>query len=85
MYSPFLLQQLKCLKNDALDIQLKVFCEHTEEDMIEFSHRLEDIRLDFEYPLKEDREPKNFRPGIGSKHPIGDAFLFSILNGSKRC
>uniref|UniRef100_A0A670IPJ6 Diaphanous related formin 3 n=1 Tax=Podarcis muralis TaxID=64176 RepID=A0A670IPJ6_PODMU len=56
--------QLKCLKNDALDIQLKVFCEHTEEDMTEFSHRLEDIRLDFEYPLKEDREPKNFRPGI---------------------
>ncbi|XP_077783915.1 protein diaphanous homolog 3 isoform X3 [Podarcis muralis] len=40
--------QLKCLKNDALDIQLKVFCEHTEEDMIEFSHRLEDIRLDFD-------------------------------------
>ncbi|CAI5771651.1 protein diaphanous homolog 3 isoform X1 [Podarcis lilfordi] len=32
--------QLKCLKNDALDIQLKVFCEHTEEDMIEFSHHL---------------------------------------------
>uniref|UniRef100_A0A670IP08 Diaphanous related formin 3 n=1 Tax=Podarcis muralis TaxID=64176 RepID=A0A670IP08_PODMU len=30
--------QLKCLKNDALDIQLKVFCEHTEEDMTEFSH-----------------------------------------------
>uniref|UniRef100_A0A670INF4 Diaphanous related formin 3 n=1 Tax=Podarcis muralis TaxID=64176 RepID=A0A670INF4_PODMU len=58
--------QLKCLKNDALDIQLKVFCEHTEEDMTEFSHRLEDIRLDFEYPLKEDREPKNFRPGIAN-------------------
>uniref|UniRef100_A0A670IPA0 Diaphanous related formin 3 n=1 Tax=Podarcis muralis TaxID=64176 RepID=A0A670IPA0_PODMU len=32
--------QLKCLKNDALDIQLKVFCEHTEEDMTEFSHLL---------------------------------------------
>uniref|UniRef100_A0A8D0L1U8 Diaphanous related formin 3 n=1 Tax=Sphenodon punctatus TaxID=8508 RepID=A0A8D0L1U8_SPHPU len=41
-----ILPQLKCLKNDALDIQLKVFSEHKEEDMIEFSHRLEDIRSD---------------------------------------
>uniref|UniRef100_A0AAY5EMC9 Diaphanous-related formin 3 n=1 Tax=Electrophorus electricus TaxID=8005 RepID=A0AAY5EMC9_ELEEL len=32
--------------NEALDIQLKVFEEHKEEDMIEFSHRLEDIKRD---------------------------------------
>ncbi|KAG8452270.1 hypothetical protein GDO86_004175 [Hymenochirus boettgeri] len=33
-----ILPQLKHLKNDALDIQLRVFDEHKEEDMIEFSH-----------------------------------------------
>uniref|UniRef100_A0A4W3GZC5 Diaphanous-related formin 3 n=1 Tax=Callorhinchus milii TaxID=7868 RepID=A0A4W3GZC5_CALMI len=39
-----ILPELRTIKNDALDIQLKVFDEHKEEDMIEFSHRLEDIR-----------------------------------------
>lgn len=48
----FSLQQLQCIKNEALDIQLKVFNEHKEEDMIEFSHRLEDIRSELEYPFK---------------------------------
>ncbi|XDV51445.1 hypothetical protein PO909_020319 [Leuciscus waleckii] len=40
-----ILPSLNTVKNDALDIQLKVFEEHKEEDMIEFSHRLEDIRM----------------------------------------
>ncbi|XP_077200239.1 protein diaphanous homolog 3 isoform X2 [Paroedura picta] len=44
------LSQLKCIKNDALDIQLKVFVEHKEEDMIEFSHRLDDIRGELDEP-----------------------------------
>uniref|UniRef100_A0A7N8WUU2 Diaphanous-related formin 3 n=1 Tax=Mastacembelus armatus TaxID=205130 RepID=A0A7N8WUU2_9TELE len=39
-----ILPQLTTIKNEALDIQLKVFEEHKEEDMIEFSHRLEDIK-----------------------------------------
>ncbi|XP_062958620.1 protein diaphanous homolog 3 isoform X2 [Cynocephalus volans] len=39
---------LKRIKNDGLDIQLKVFDEHKEEDLIEFSHRLEDIRAEFD-------------------------------------
>lgn len=38
------------IRNEALDIQLKVFEEHKEEDMMEFSHRLEDIRSEIEYP-----------------------------------
>ncbi|XP_064030435.1 protein diaphanous homolog 3 isoform X3 [Pogoniulus pusillus] len=42
------LPQLRCIKNEALDIQLKVFNEHKEEDMIEFSHRLEDIRSELD-------------------------------------
>uniref|UniRef100_A0A803TGA1 Diaphanous related formin 3 n=1 Tax=Anolis carolinensis TaxID=28377 RepID=A0A803TGA1_ANOCA len=46
------LPQLKCINNDALDIQLRVFSEHKEEDMIEFSHRLGDIRSELEYPFK---------------------------------
>lgn len=46
------LQQLTNIRNEALDIQLKVFEEHKEEDMIEFSHRLEDIRSELEYPLQ---------------------------------
>uniref|UniRef100_A0A671T510 Protein diaphanous homolog 3-like n=1 Tax=Sinocyclocheilus anshuiensis TaxID=1608454 RepID=A0A671T510_9TELE len=45
-----ILPTLDTVKNDALDIQLKVFEEHKEEDMIEFSHRLEDIRSELEYP-----------------------------------
>ncbi|XP_060247481.1 LOW QUALITY PROTEIN: protein diaphanous homolog 3 [Meriones unguiculatus] len=43
-----ILPNLKCIKNDGLDIQLKVFDEHKEEDYIEFSHRLEDIRAEFD-------------------------------------
>nr|DBA33035.1 TPA: hypothetical protein GDO54_000771 [Pyxicephalus adspersus] len=38
-----ILPQLKHIRNDALDIQLRVFDEHKEEDMIEFSHRLDDF------------------------------------------
>lgn len=38
------------IRNEALEIQLKVFDEHKEEDMLEFSHRLEDIRSELEYP-----------------------------------
>ncbi|XP_067842539.1 protein diaphanous homolog 3-like [Heptranchias perlo] len=43
-----ILPELRLIKNDALDIQLKVFDEHKEEDMIEFSHRLEDIRSELD-------------------------------------
>ncbi|XP_041587104.1 protein diaphanous homolog 3 isoform X2 [Vulpes lagopus] len=43
-----ILPDLKCMKNDSLDIQLKVFDEHKEEDLLEFSHRLEDIRAELD-------------------------------------
>ncbi|XP_075447155.1 protein diaphanous homolog 3 isoform X3 [Ascaphus truei] len=43
-----ILPQLKHIRNDALDIQLRVFDEHKEEDMIEFSHRLEDVRSEMD-------------------------------------
>ncbi|XP_060047409.1 protein diaphanous homolog 3 [Erinaceus europaeus] len=43
-----ILPNLSCIKNDGLDIQLKVFDEHKEEDLIEFSHRLEDIKAEFD-------------------------------------
>ncbi|RXM94609.1 Protein diaphanous-like 3 [Acipenser ruthenus] len=48
-----ILPHLNIIKSDALDIQLKVFEEHKEEDMIEFAHRLEDIRCELEYPFKQ--------------------------------
>ncbi|KAF4083396.1 hypothetical protein AMELA_G00140710 [Ameiurus melas] len=43
-----ILPTLCAIRNEALDIQLKVFEEHKEEDMMEFSHRLEDIRSEFD-------------------------------------
>uniref|UniRef100_A0A8B9E6C4 Diaphanous related formin 3 n=1 Tax=Anser cygnoides TaxID=8845 RepID=A0A8B9E6C4_ANSCY len=55
-----ILPQLKCIKNEALDIQLKVFNEHKEEDMIEFSHRLEDIRSELEYPFDIDTSAEGY-------------------------
>lgn len=42
-------QEIK--KTEELDIQLKVFNENKEEDAIELSHRLDDIRAEMEYPL----------------------------------
>ncbi|XP_026021002.1 protein diaphanous homolog 3 isoform X3 [Astatotilapia calliptera] len=43
-----ILPQLLVIRNEALDIQLKVFEEHKEEDMMEFSHRLEDIKSELD-------------------------------------
>ncbi|XP_045074632.1 protein diaphanous homolog 3-like, partial [Coregonus clupeaformis] len=43
-----ILPHLTAIRNDALDIQLKVFEEHKEEDMMEFSHRLEDIKSELD-------------------------------------
>ncbi|XP_055764081.1 protein diaphanous homolog 3-like [Salvelinus fontinalis] len=43
-----ILPHLTAIRNDALDIQLKVFEEHKEEDLMEFSHRLEDIKTDLD-------------------------------------
>ncbi|XP_039650771.1 protein diaphanous homolog 3-like isoform X3 [Perca fluviatilis] len=43
-----ILPHLTTIRNEALDIQLKVFEEHKEEDMIEFSHRLEDIKSELD-------------------------------------
>uniref|UniRef100_A0A8C1Z882 Diaphanous-related formin 3 n=1 Tax=Cyprinus carpio TaxID=7962 RepID=A0A8C1Z882_CYPCA len=56
-----ILPSLNAVKNDALDIQLKVFEEHKEEDMIEFSHRLEDIRNVFNvlYSSVKDTSAEN--------------------------
>ena len=45
------------IRNEALEIQLKVFDEHREEDIMEFSHRLEDIRSELEYPSQNRNVP----------------------------
>ncbi|MCJ8733964.1 hypothetical protein PDJAM_G00229890 [Pangasius djambal] len=44
-----ILPELK--ETEELDIQLKVFNENKEEDSIELSHRLDDIRTEMEYPF----------------------------------
>ncbi|XP_043928823.1 protein diaphanous homolog 3 isoform X2 [Protopterus annectens] len=43
-----ILPHLKAIKNEALHIQLKVFEEHREEDLLEFAHRLDDIRSELD-------------------------------------
>uniref|UniRef100_A0A669C2D6 Diaphanous-related formin 3 n=1 Tax=Oreochromis niloticus TaxID=8128 RepID=A0A669C2D6_ORENI len=57
-----ILPVIKDLENEALDIQLKVFEEHKEEDMMEFSHRLEDIRSELEYPCLYDKKDSSAEP-----------------------
>uniref|UniRef100_I3J5A4 Diaphanous-related formin 3 n=1 Tax=Oreochromis niloticus TaxID=8128 RepID=I3J5A4_ORENI len=57
-----ILPQLLVIRNEALDIQLKVFEEHKEEDMMEFSHRLEDIRSELEYPCLYDKKDSSAEP-----------------------
>uniref|UniRef100_A0A8C8SP08 Protein diaphanous homolog 2 n=1 Tax=Pelusios castaneus TaxID=367368 RepID=A0A8C8SP08_9SAUR len=47
-----ILPDLKEKENEELDIQLKVFDENKEEDLIELSHRLNDIKAEMEYPFK---------------------------------
>ncbi|NXI52000.1 DIAP2 protein, partial [Chloroceryle aenea] len=48
-----ILPGLKQKANDELDIQLRVFDENKEEDLIELQHRLNDIRVEMEYPLEK--------------------------------
>uniref|UniRef100_G1MZ03 Diaphanous related formin 2 n=1 Tax=Meleagris gallopavo TaxID=9103 RepID=G1MZ03_MELGA len=52
-----LLPALKEKENEELDIQLKVFDESKEEDLIELSHRLNDIR--FLYNMLKDTSSEN--------------------------
>uniref|UniRef100_A0A7N6C4D0 Diaphanous-related formin 3 n=1 Tax=Anabas testudineus TaxID=64144 RepID=A0A7N6C4D0_ANATE len=44
-----ILPQLATIRNEALDIQLKVFEEHKEEDMIEFSHRIHSVSVSYRF------------------------------------
>uniref|UniRef100_A0A452H1Z9 Uncharacterized protein n=1 Tax=Gopherus agassizii TaxID=38772 RepID=A0A452H1Z9_9SAUR len=46
------LKKILPVKNEELDIQLKVFDENKEDDLIELSHRLNDIKAEMEYPFK---------------------------------
>uniref|UniRef100_A0A3Q1DDG9 Diaphanous-related formin 3 n=1 Tax=Amphiprion ocellaris TaxID=80972 RepID=A0A3Q1DDG9_AMPOC len=71
-----ILPQLIAIRNEALDIQLKVFEEHKEEDMMEFSHRLEDIKSELEYPFH------HYKPNIVQsmvKDSSAEPYFLSIL------
>uniref|UniRef100_A0A3Q1CUV0 Diaphanous-related formin 3 n=1 Tax=Amphiprion ocellaris TaxID=80972 RepID=A0A3Q1CUV0_AMPOC len=67
-----ILPQLIAIRNEALDIQLKVFEEHKEEDMMEFSHRLEDIKSELEYPFH------HYKPNM-VKDSSAEPYFLSIL------
>ncbi|TDH16931.1 hypothetical protein EPR50_G00003180 [Perca flavescens] len=69
-----ILPHLTTIRNEALDIQLKVFEEHKEEDMIEFSHRLEDIKSELEYPCQYT---KPTRLTLSSNSVSVSLFLFT--------
>lgn len=45
----FIYQDLKEKENDEFDIQLKVFDENKEDDLIELLYRFNDIRVEMEY------------------------------------
>ncbi|XP_028291128.1 protein diaphanous homolog 3-like isoform X1 [Gouania willdenowi] len=68
------LPRLMSKKNEALDIQLKVFEEHKEEDMMEFAHRLEDIKCE----LDDSREVFNIIQSM-VKDTKAEAYFLSVL------
>ncbi|CAJ0968876.1 unnamed protein product [Ranitomeya imitator] len=57
-----ILPHLKEKENDELDIQLKVFDENREDDLLELSHRLRDIRAEMEYPSDNTGNMRNAPP-----------------------
>lgn len=48
---PLWLQSLKSQEDEELQTHLQIFSEHQEEDFEEFSHRYDNVRAEFEYPL----------------------------------
>uniref|UniRef100_A0A8C2WUN1 Mitochondrial fission regulator n=1 Tax=Cyclopterus lumpus TaxID=8103 RepID=A0A8C2WUN1_CYCLU len=67
-----ILPKLTTIRNEGLDIQLKVFEEHREEDMMEFSHRLEDIKSELEYPC-------HYYQHVMVKDSSAEPYFLSIL------
>jgi hypothetical protein len=47
----FIVQDLRNIGNDELNVQLDIFEEHKEDDFAELSHRLTDVQVNFEYPF----------------------------------
>lgn len=56
----FIFQDLRKVANDELNVQLDIFEEHREDDHNEFSHRLTDIQVNFEYLLRKPFYLANF-------------------------
>ena len=46
-----IIQDLRELENDDLNVQLDIFEEHREDDSMEFHQRWIDIKVNFEYPF----------------------------------
>ncbi|XP_077142640.1 protein diaphanous homolog 2 isoform X1 [Ranitomeya variabilis] len=69
-----ILPHLKEKENDELDIQLKVFDENREDDLLELSHRLRDIRAE----MDDINEVYHLLYNM-LKDTASEAFLLSIL------
>ncbi|KAL6048588.1 hypothetical protein STEG23_002273, partial [Scotinomys teguina] len=52
------LQELRDIDNDDMKVQLNVFNEHGEEDFFDLKGRLEDIRMEMEYPFMTVKDSK---------------------------
>lgn len=50
---PSCFQSLKSQVDEELQTHLQIFCDHQEEDFEEFSHRYDNTRVEFEYPLPD--------------------------------
>ncbi|EOB02994.1 Protein diaphanous-like protein 2, partial [Anas platyrhynchos] len=73
-----ILPALKDKENEELDIQLKVFDENKDEDLIELSHRLNDIRAEMEYPFTDMNEVFHLLYNM-LKDTTSEGYLLSIL------
>ncbi|KAM9325781.1 protein diaphanous homolog 2 [Gastrophryne carolinensis] len=73
-----ILPALKEKENDELDIQLKVFDENKEDDLLELSHRLRDIRAEMEYPLLDINEVYHLLYNM-LKDTASEPYLLSIM------
>ncbi|CAH2314868.1 diaphanous homolog 2, partial [Pelobates cultripes] len=73
------LLDLKEKENEELDIQLKVFDENKEDDLLELSHRLRDIRTNFLDSLCTDINEVYHLLYNMLKDTASESFLLSIL------
>lgn len=63
-------QEVRSIENEELKVQLQVFEEQADEDSEDLRSRLDDVRLEMEYPslLALIISPRRFSKALGLKH-----------------